>query len=516
MSENKLLQNRFIAALFAGLISAFAFAPFDFFIASIVSISSFFLLLEKKSNDAKSSFYIGLCYGFGYFLAGIYWIAISLLVDAQKFAWLIPFCLTIIPAVLALYFALLSVVYKKICVKFNVKFTYEKILVFAILWIIFEALRSILFTGFAWNLIGYSLMFSSFAIQSASIFGIYGLSFFAVLFSLTPVAFFDKSKSGKIFLAIVFAVFVANISFGFYRIKNTELKVSSQQIRLVQGNIKQDLKWNPLKKYQNFLKHIDISNAQNKDNIKAVIWSETATPYPIGENKELIAKLNEAIPDDGFLITGALRINFDRYGYVSEAYNSVFAIEKTGEMQHYDKHHLVPFGEYIPFEKMLPFLQKITGGGVGFSEGEGPKTLEMKGLKFSPLICYEVIFSNKIIDRQNRPDLLVNVTNDAWFGVSSGPYQHYNMTKMRAVEYGISLARVANTGITAYIDPLGRVQKQIALNDEGFIDVNLVEKTPETIFSHFKYFALLLLLAVIALFLIISIKHHKNEVFSKI
>jgi apolipoprotein N-acyltransferase len=495
MLENK----KFIYIFLFGALAAIGFAPFNFFPATIISVCALFLFLEKSMNK-KTAFWLGFCYGFGYFLAGIYWIAISLLVDAPKFAWLIPFALTLIPAVLALYFAFLAFIYQK----FRFESHSKNIVFFAILWVIFEILRSNLFTGFAWNLLGYSLFFSHYLVQSANVFGIYGLSFLAVIFSLTIVSFANKTKGGRVFSSLLILSFAINFSYGYCYIYYKNLYVKDEKIRIVQGNIKQDLKWDNYQKYQNLLKHIAISNAKNKDDIKVVLWPETAVPYPIfDDNYELLAKIKEALPKNGFLITGALRLTLnDEKDRVKNAYNSIFAISND-ELKYYDKHHLVPFGEYVPLQKFLPFIDKITDGAVGFSKGEGAKTVEMQGLKFSPLSCYEVIFPNEIIDKNNRPDILINTTNDAWFGNSSGPYQHFNMTRMRAIEYGISLARAANTGISAYIDPFGRVISSIALNETGFIDVKMIEKLPETPFSKFgNLMVLMLFLPFLSVFLV--------------
>lgn len=509
-------QNKFFLATCAGSICALAFAPFHFFIAAIISISTFHFLVEERASSVKQAAVVGFFYGFGYFFAGIYWISISLLVDAQNFAWLIPFALTLIPSILALYFAALAASYKKLSNKFNFTQNYQKILLFALLWLIAEILRSNLFTGFSWNLLGYSLMFSNFAIQAASIFGIYGLSFFATLFCLVPILLIKHSKSNKvysknnkIFAVFLMILFAANLVFGYYRLQNNKIITNSEiKLRLVQGNIKQDLKWDPVTKHQNFLKHVALSNVEGKEGISTTIWSETAVPYAIDNSPQLIEELKKAVPQSGSLITGGLRVKYknDEQGNLENIWNSVFTINQNGIANYYDKHHLVPFGEYVPFAKFLPFIEKITGGGEGFGEGEGPKTLEAEGFTFSPLICYEVIFADKIIDKNNRPDLLVNVTNDAWFGVSSGPFQHFDMTKMRAVEYGIPLARVANTGISAFIDPLGQEIARLNLNQEGIIDVNLVNKLDETVFSRFNYMILLLVVVAIAGFLLISVR----------
>lgn len=384
---------------------------------------------------------------------------------------------------------------------------HQKILIFASFFTIFEILRSILFTGFPWNLIGYSLIFSDYTAQIASVIGIFGLSFLAILFCLIPIAIIYRQKIFSCFLIILFLV---NFCFGFYKIHNIKLTQSPLKLRLVQGNIEQNLKWDRNEKYQNFLKHIAISNQNNDADF--VIWSETSVPYPIMQNDIfLMSKLQEVANGKKSLITGALRLELDENENIKNAYNSIFAINEN-QFEYYDKQHLVPFGEYIPLQKFLPFVTKITDGNIGFSSGKSSKTIEINNLKFSPLICYEIIFPNKIIDEKNRPQLLINLTNDAWFGKSTGPYQHLMAAKMRAIEYGISVARVANTGITAYIDPFGRITQKIDLQKEGFFDSNLILPINQTIFSHFKYFVLLLI--IFAIFIaFLSRKFDKNEKF---
>lgn len=495
-------KNKFSASLIFGAISCLAFAPFNFFPAAIISLSGFYFLLEKES-EKKQIFWLGFFYGFGYFLAGIYWISISLLVEAEKFAWLIPFALTLIPSALALYLALFAVSYKLLILKLKLSQAYQKILLFSICWLVFEILRSLLFTGFPWNLIGYVWMFDVRFAQLSSIFGIYGLSLFAVLISLLPILFFKKNSSGdKIFAGILILFFIGNFLFGFFYIDDKKLITTDKtKLRLVQANIKQEMKWDAEEKYKNLLKHIELTNSQSLDDVKAVIWSETSVPYVIENNSELVAKLNFGMP----LITGGIRLERDEEN-IKNVWNSVFVIEKNSVKSFYDKHHLVPFGEYIPLQKFFPFVEKITDGAIGFSEGDGPQTLATSSFSFSPLLCYEVIFTDEIVQKNSRPDLLVNLTNDAWFGVSSGPYQHFNMARMRAIEQGISLARVAGTGITAFIDPFGRVVKKIDLNQEGIIDVDLVKKFAPTIYANYGYKPLMLLLAVMSLFLITTKK----------
>lgn len=490
------------SAFVAGAFSALAFAPFYIFIAAAFSLSLFFILLEK-SADRKTAIKLGFFYGFGYFLAGNYWICISLLVEPEKFAWLIPFCLTLIPSLLALYFVLFVLGYKFLINKIKIKNNYQKIIIFTLCWVICEILRANLFTGFPWNLIGYSLMFNQNMVQSASIFGVYGLGILAGMLYLLPVLLILKNNkiSDKIFVALVLVAVAVNFCYGFLHIKNNPIVYDEKvKLRLVQPNIEQDLKWNPRKKYQNFLNVIALTKSSDIKDFSAVIWSETSVPYPINDNFELINKLQEAIPANGVLITGGLKLYHDDYE-IKSAWNSVFLLDKSGIVDSYDKNHLVPFGEYVPLKKYFSFIDKITDGAVDFSSGNGPKTLHSQHFSFAPLICYEAIFFDDITDKKDRPDLLVNVTNDAWFGVSSGPFQHLDMTKMRAIEHGTAMARVANTGITAFIDPFGREIARIGLNQAGVLDVEMIKNFPETIYE--KYGNLLVLLMIIGLAIIV-------------
>lgn len=508
------LKSKFCAALLAGGFCSLAFAPFHFFIAAPISLSVFYFLLEEKDKK-KDIFWLGFSYGFGYFLSGIYWIAISLLVDAASFGWLIPFALTLIPSTLAAYVALFALSYKFIIRKFSLNQTYQKIILFSVCWLFFEILRSLLFTGFPWNLLGYIWMFDVSFAQAAKVFGIYGLSVFAVLISLSPTLFFRNKKTAgdKIFATILVCLFIVNFIFGYIYINKTELIEDDKvKLRLVQGNVAQAMKWNPEEKYRNFTKHIELTNSKSLEDIAAVIWSETSVPYAIDDNSELMEKLQMVVPPRGVLITGGLRLGFfdKEKTRLSDAWNSVFTIDKSGIIAAYDKHHLVPFGEYIPWQKYLPFIEKITDGAVGFSEGEGPQTLQAHGFSFSPLICYEVIFSDEVLNKKSRPDLFVNVTNDAWFGNSSGPYQHLDIARMRTIEYGIPMARVANTGITAFIDPFGKIVERINLNQAGIIDVNLIKNLAPTIYEKYSYLPLTLLLLVMLMFLITPKGQKKN------
>ncbi|MBM3580078.1 MAG: apolipoprotein N-acyltransferase [Alphaproteobacteria bacterium] len=489
--------GRVLVALLAGAFANLAFAPFYFFPAALISFSIFYFLLGL-ARKKKEIFWLGFSFGFGHFLAGIYWIAESLLVDAAQFGWLIPFALTIIPSILALYVALFALTYKYFSIH---KKAYQKILIFALCWLAFEVLRSNLFSGFPWNLLGYIWLFDPHFAQLGSVFGIYGLSFFAALISLSPVLVLRKKslRSDKIFLVSLLCFLLANLVFGFLYIDDKKIITDHQtKLRLVQANIKQNLKWDEREKYEHFLQHIKLTNSKDLSDVKAVIWSETSVPYVIDDNPMLMHHLKQAVPPHGLLITGGLRLE------EKKVWNSIFVLNQNGVTQYYDKHHLVPFGEYVPFHRFLSFLfldkvvDDITGGGEGFSEGEGAQSLVTEDFSFSPLVCYEVIFSREVVDNKHLPDLLINLTNDAWFGNSSGPHQHFDMARMRTIEYGIPLVRVANTGITALVDPFGRIIRKINLNQSEVVDVSLIKNSSTTVYATYGYAPLVLLLIALA------------------
>ncbi|HLT02691.1 MAG TPA: apolipoprotein N-acyltransferase, partial [Geminicoccaceae bacterium] len=250
-------------------------------------------------------------------------------------------------------------------------------------------------------------------------------------------------------------------------------------LRLVQGNIAQQQKWQPEGRRLAFDRHLTLS-AESRDGITHVIWPESAAPYPLeqdGVAREMIA---EVVPPGGLLLTGGER--FDLSGEPPLAWNSLFVLDGTGAiLARYDKRDLVPFGEFLPLRDVLGRigLDKLTHGSIDFQAGPGRATIRLPGLPpFSPLICYEAIFPGSVVDRDDRPAWLLNITNDAWFGRSTGPYQHFAMARMRAIEEGLPLVRSANSGISAVVDAWGRTEAQLALGETGVLDAALPQPLP--------------------------------------
>jgi len=516
-SQTNSNKKNYLVTFGVGSLLTLAFAPFNLFIFCPISITIFFLIIDKEDN-LKQVFYRSFFYCFGFFVFGIYWICNSLLIDIAKYGWLIPFAITLIPALMALYFATLCYIYKLLIKRFSISFAYKKIILFSIFWLFFEVIRSNLFTGFPWNLLGYAWLFNINFVQASSIFGIYGMSFFACLISLTPILFFQKNNNfrNKIFGFFLIFLFFANFVFGvFYIDKNYQKNLPHlAKLRLVQANILQKDKWLDEEKYQNFQNHVELTNSKSLEGIDAVIWSETSIPFVVDStNSSMLQALSKAVPQRGHLLSGALRLE-NRGENDFKIWNSMFVFNENSVQNYYDKRHLVPFGEYVPLHKYLSFLfiddviDKITGGGSGFSEGEGDKMISLKtssqnNLFFNPLLCYEVIFSREVIDKNKIPDFFVNLTNDSWFGFSSGPYQHLQSARMRSIEYARPMVRVAQTGVTANINHFGEIVDKIGLNKKGIIDVDIYKNELLSIYA--KYSQLPIAIIVICLLLLVII-----------
>lgn len=511
------LRSRFVVSFVLGMLSALVFAPTYLIPLAIIGFSGLFLLIDKEKS-LKKSFWLGWSFGFGHFIVGFYWISISLFVDIVAFGWLLPFSITLIPATAAIYIGLTALATKKMANILKVS-KLQRIIIFTVFWLFFEYLRSILLSGFPWNLIGYSLIFSTNISQVASIVGIYGLSLLALLIFTIPallieitdynLQFNEDSKGNFIVISALLSLIVVISAWGNNRINSNELEyIENGNVRVVQPSIKQANKWDPEYKYKSFLKNIDLANSKRREDVNYVIWSESAIPYALSHNSlELLLEIKKAIPQDAALVSGAIRAKFDLYGQVDEVFNSVFAIDDDGHIKDiYDKRHLVPFGEYIPFQKYVPFISKITNGGVGFSSGNDVKIIQPQTdlPSFLPLICYEAIFTNLSRSKEERPDFLLNITNDGWFGRSSGPYQHLAMAQTRSIEYGLPLIRAANNGVSAYIDPYGRVVDKMPLNKIDIMDVKLVEKLEVTLYDKYGMKILLFILILILSPLILS------------
>lgn len=498
--------RRLLVAFACGLLSALALPPFNLVPVLLLAFPPAIWLLDGCVRG-RSAFAVGWWFGFGNFLAGLYWISNALLVDAAQFAWLLPFVACGLPALLAFF------VGGAFAATWSARgLGPGRVLVFAAVWAAAEWLRGHLLTGFPWNLIGYVWTASDAMMQPAALVGAYGLSLFTVFAAAAPAALADQgarraSKQGRWLMVAVAAGFlIAGAAYGLVRLPpGPAPTVAGVELRIVQANIDQRLKWRSDERAEIVRRHIAMSQTAEKETPAAVIWPETAVPFSVDEDEAVRAALAEAIPPGGLLLTGAPRI--DRSGPQGpQIWNSLLALERSGQVVGaFDKFHLVPFGEYVPFRSVLASMgvEKITAGSIDFSTGPGPRTLRLPGLPpVSPLICYEVIFPGAVVPAGDRPDWILNVTNDGWYGFSTGPFQHLAIARMRAVEEGLPLVRAANTGISAVVDPYGRETARLNLQTAGTIDARLPLALPPTWYGRLNdmpFLGLLVLFGVLAL-----------------
>jgi apolipoprotein N-acyltransferase len=455
----------------------------------------------------RTAFFVGWWFGFGFFAFGLYWIGNALLVFAAKFAWLLPFASAGLPAFLAVFCG-------GVClIAWLGKSHPQRALLFALAWTAAEWIRGHVLTGFPWNLIGYAWSGSDALVQTTAFVGIYGLSFVVVASACLPAAFSAVKRPWIIFLvsAAVPAVFWSG---GAIRLENAPEVGFYENVglRIVQSDIPQHEKWAARYQERNLRKFLDLSLRKRPDWITHIIWPETAATFFVTSKPDLRRILAAAAPPNGLLITGAP----NRSAATGALTNAMIAIDSSAQVVGtFDKFHLVPFGEYVPFADFLP-IGKITNGKSGFTAGPGPRTLKLPKLpKMSPLICYEVIFPGAVTDHTDRPDWLLNLTNDAWYGVSAGPHQHLAQARVRAVEEGLPMVRAAYTGISAIIDPYGRILQKRKLNDPGVIDTRLPRplKTPPgyALWGDIPLVAIFVLFGIILLLLRRNINQPKEQ-----
>ncbi len=499
-------------AFLAGMLLTLAFAPIFLLIAAVMAISLLLWLLDKVVS-AKQAFWVGWWFGFGHHLLGLYWIANSLLVDAASFAWLIPFSILLIPAAMALYIGVVSWLLWYVQAR-----GLPRLLILASLWVLLEIARAHLFTGFPWNLLGYAWMFNLPIIQSASIWGVYGLSLLFILISGLP--YLVKARQTRFVVAVIVFLTLVFLPYGFGAMRLQQAETASLDaplVRIVQGNIEQKPMRDFEERLDNIMRHQQLSIAGELEP-DLVIWPESGINLIVSEYKEVRDLLADALTKKGsVLLSGSIRYERGEDG-AAQYWNTMFMFNREGEtLSYYDKHHLVPFGEFVPLRSLFPFLEKITEGAVDFSRGEGVETVALHGYDlppFSPLICYEGIFPGKVVAEGTEPEFIVNITNDAWFGDSLGPFQHLHMVRLRAIEEGLPLFRAANTGISAAIDSYGRILNRIPLNEPGSIDVRLPEPVRYERIPFYAKHGLLVPLALIGFCLSLAaciIRWHKNH-----
>jgi apolipoprotein N-acyltransferase len=494
-------RRRALAAFLLGALLTLAMPPLYVLPAAFVAFAGLLWLLDGVRASAKpvrTALIVGWWFGFGHFVPGIYWIANSMLVDAEEFAWMIPFAIGGLSAYLAVFPALAAGAYGAARGP-----RLARILVFAAAWTATEYLRGTVLTGFPWNLVATTWTFAPVAMQGAAFLGAYGLGLASVLLFSAPAAFgASRSKTARRDMIILAVIGALPLGAGAVRLVAAVpvTMVPEVKLALIQGNIPQRMKWEPAERAGIIRTYLDLTAEAVADGATHVVWPETAVPVALGRATD-VREAIAAILTGGnakALIAGTIRLNAPGAGPI-RAWNSVEAIDPSGRIvSTFDKFHLVPFGEYVPLRSWIP-IEAIAGGGFDFMAGPGPATMTVPGLPLvGPLVCYEVIFPGAVIAPDTRPGLLLNVTNDAWFGDSAGPRQHFAAARLRAVEEGLPLVRAAGTGISAIVDPYGRILARLDLNRQGVVAGPLPEALPPTLFARLGNGLALALAAAVA------------------
>ena len=495
----------YFITLFLGIVSSFSLPPYNFFFLNFITLPALLYILINHISGRLKYFLTGWFFGLGYFISNIYWITNSLKFD-ESFKFLIPFALLIIPSFLAIFYGLVTLLSSF----FNLKNKISSILIFAVSFGTIEFLRGSIFGGFPWNLIVFS--FSNYlpVLQILSYLGTYTLNLLSITFFLLPIIIFFQYKiftKSLIFLISLALIFI-NVGYGIYNIKKfkeTNYEILNSVIRVVSPNVPIERFLNIQDPEKNIIEMINLSEPNSSEKTIFVYPEGIISTY-LNDLKYFKDIFSKNYNENHTIILG---INDYTDGKI---FNSLIAIDNNTELLFkYNKNKLVPFGEFIPFENFFKKigLKKITRGYQSFSYDDKREVLNINQIKFIPIICYEIIYSGKINIYKKDFDILLNISEDGWFGKSIGPKQHLSHSIFRSIEEGKNVVRSTNNGISAYINPKGQIIKEI--NEKGYFDVKKIKRVNKTYFSKkgnkiFFYFVIF----YINLIIILKVKE-KNE-----
>jgi len=445
-------------------------------------------IATRQYGGALIAAWIGWCFGFGYFLAGLYWFgyAYHYVVDTAVLGWLLPVAIMVLPGVLAVFTGLGLVLARLVWPQSPLR-----ILSLAASLTTAEWLRGHVLSGFPWNTFGYALSEPLVLAQCAAWVGIWGLTFFSVVIFAAPAMLADDPVTSRrrwLPCAGSLALLAAFAAGGALRLSQHPTEaVAGVRLRLVQPNMPNSehapnaaALQNRLAVYRALSNVATQTRPQGLSEVTHLIWPEDALPFYV-----LPPQIMNFLPTGAVLITGSLRLANDAHG--SRTYNSAFVVNRDAAIvSYYDKVHLVPFGEYFPLRSLLQQfgLASFIKVSQDLSAGHEREALKAPGAPdFLPLICYEAIFPNDAAPSGKRPGWIVNLTNDGWFGTRSGPEQHFQQARLRAIEQGLPLVRAANNGISAIVDPLGRIVATLPFNTQGVIDGVLPRALPPTFYA---------------------------------
>jgi len=477
-------RRDYILAVLSGILLTLSFPKADLSVLAWCAFVPLLLAIAKKSPG--QAFRFGFICGLTAYGGILYWLNIVMTLYG-KLPWFFSVVLYLVLAsYLALYVGIITWIVRK-----GELSGITPLISFPILWVGFEYLRSFLMTGFPWASLGYSQYRVLPLIQIADITGVYGLSFLIALANVVLLWIIRGAvmKGHSVYptksAALLFVLLIATLGYGFMRLNSVE-KGAPLKVALIQGNIPQDVKWDPAFKDSTIKVYEKLTNEACASGTDLVVWPESATPFYFQDEPGYAARIKRLVVDvESYLITGSPA--YDIVDGAIKYRNSAILLSPTGQLLgRTDKIHLVPFGEYVPLAKMLPFVHKLVVGIGDFSPGTDTVPLSIKKCKLGVLICFEGIFPE--ISRgyvRAGSKLLVNITNDAWYGRSSAPYQHLSMSVFRAVENRVPLVRAANTGITAIIDSRGHFHGMTQLFKEAYLTGEVRMGETETIYTRY-------------------------------
>ncbi len=496
--------RRYLLAFVLGASITVSLPPLHLWPALIVGFTGLVWVLDGCAGPRPACL-AGWWFGFGYLGFGLYWISFALLIEPDRVGWMIPFAVLGLPAALAASIALATLVVHLSGVRGA-----GRVVVLAGAWSAGEWLRGHAFTGFPWNLVGYTATASDALLQATALVGVYGLGFAVVLAAAMPATLAGDgdsvSRLRRYGPAAAAAALVAVLwTGGTLRLAAADPgNVPGVTLRLVQANIAQHHKWREERRRANLARHFQLSSRSGSNAVTHVIWAETAVPYFLANDPDMSRTIGRLVDPGGLVITGAPRTTIVRET-PPRIWNSVHAVDHAGRIVGtFDKSHLLPFGEYVPFRPFLRRIgvERIASGQGDFQAGPGNTTLDLPGLPpVGILICYEAIFPGDVTSDAPRPRWFLNVTNDAWFGHTAGPHQHFAMSRVRAAEEGLPLVRVANTGISGIADAYGRVVLRTALGEIAVVDAPLpVSLDRPTPYARWGDSGLLAILAAVSIY----------------
>lgn len=484
--------KRTLAAFLAGAFAVLTQAPFDFILAGFVAFPVLVWLLDGAAPSAsagalgrlKPAFSVGWWFGFGYFLAGLWWVGGAVMVESQTYGWALPFAIVGLPLILSFYFGAATAIARALWTD-----GIGRIAALAAAFALVEWLRESMLTGFPWNPVGFGLMPVPLLMQSAGLVSVIGMNALAVFIFSAP-ALLSARRHRIAGLILAFGLLTAHVGYGAYKLSEPNPAGSTLSVRIVQPNIDLKEKWDESVRERIFNSEISLSKqppAQGKPKPALIVWPETSIPFLFQEYPEGIRMIGDMLGDGQLLLAGIARSEGD--GAAARYYNSIVAISDKGEIvDAIDKVHLVPFGEYIPFEGLFEQIgiSQLVAGPMNFVAGANRHAFAVPGgFSALPYICYEVIFPDLMMYPAPQRSFILNATNDAWFGNTPGPYQHLRQAQIRAVETGLPVVRAANTGISAFIDYRGRVVDALAINSQGIMDSEVF--IPETVSSDIPF-----------------------------